>query len=238
MVARVLKLYNFIGKKNVEENICTEDIQGSPTWFHCKENKGERGTVRVIAAVTGKVGAEGKFRYLPSHAQPQYWIQRISQNSSRPEIKAAKIFQLKLPFLPRSQNSPTQSLFSPFPLFSVLFESWQVGKANVEGQYMPHKFSRHKGWRKFPAPSFYGRVQSVVCVCCSNKGALELEEGLPQEAADSRNPVSCSLSGLFITGFINVLWLPDDCIAEQGGGSCLQLCALLTKDQRPDLPPW
>lgn len=74
----------------MEENICTEDIQGSPTWFHCKENKGERGTVKVIAAVMGKVGAEGKFCYLPSHAlNPENLTKFIkTRNKSSKNISA------------------------------------------------------------------------------------------------------------------------------------------------------
>lgn len=66
------------------------------------------------------------------------------------------------------------SSFHP-PLFCLLPWDWWVGKANGEGQYLPHKLGRHQAWWKFLAPSIYGRVQSVACVCCLNKGGLELK---------------------------------------------------------------
>lgn len=40
---------------------------------------------------------------------------------------------------------------------------------------LPLKSSRQQDWWKFPAPSIYGRVLSVACVCYLDKGALELE---------------------------------------------------------------
>lgn len=60
-----------------------------------------------------------------------------------------------------------------------------IGKASSEDQYLPQIFSRQQGWWKFPAPSFYGRVQLVACVCYLNKEALE-SEGRP-------SPRSCWL---------------------------------------------